>query len=373
MYKIINTLFTLLLILPVMGQTSDLNNSFRITANREDGRFSSSRGAVQYMLKQKPAFTFNPAFTATEFKKWQLGLCSTMKELIRFPEVKDQPAPVRIKMVQRDGYRVEKWESYPLPGSVVPYLVLIPNGIDTTQDKVPSVLCIPGFGGSKEELAGETEGDYGLTSLPVKPVRKNAMALRYVKKGLVAVAVDNPSCGELSDNGYFDYLNTSRILLEVGWSYLGLTAWQDWNILNWMKAQSYIDKERVIISGFSLGTEPLMVLGVLDPSIYAFGFLTQFDFPDLVAALAPRPVICTEGGLDRDFELIKEAYRIVGKPDNFTFYHYKKFANPKDRQQIDRVPEGIDLDTFFQVVNVDPKNHYFKVELVLPWIDKVLK
>ena len=95
-------------------------------------------------------------------------------------------------------------------------------------------------------------------------MRKNAMALRYVKKGLVAVAVDNPSCGELSDNGYFDYLNTSRILLEVGWSYLGLTAWQDWNILNWMKAQSYIDKERVIISGFSLGTEPLMVLGVLD-------------------------------------------------------------------------------------------------------------
>ena len=101
--------------------------------------------------------------------------------------------------------------------------------------------------------------------------------------------------------------------------------------------------------------------------------MTQFDFPDLVAALAPRPVICTEGGLDRDFELIKEAYRIVGKPDNFTFYHYKKFANPKDRQQIDRVPEGIDLDTFFQVVNVDPKNHYFKAELVLPWIDKVLK
>ena len=176
-----------------------------------------------------------------------------------------------------------------------------------------------------------------------------------------------------------------------------------------MKAQSYIDKERVIISGFSLGTEPLMVLGVLDPSIYAFvyndflcrtlerilvmtkpdekgrrpfpnsiehlipGFLTQFDFPDLVAALAPRTVICTEGGLDRDFELIKEAYRIVGKPDNFTFYHYKKFANPKDRQQIDRVPEGIDLDTFFQVVNVDPMNHYFKAELVLPWIDKVLK
>ena len=80
---------------------------------------------------------------------------------------------------------------------------------------MPSGLCIPGVGGSKEELAGETEGDYGLTSLPVKPMRKNAMALRYVKKGLVAVAVENTSCGELSANRYFEYLKTSRILLEV--------------------------------------------------------------------------------------------------------------------------------------------------------------
>ena len=295
-----------------------------------------------------------------------------------------------------------------MPGSVVPYLVLIPDGVDAAH-KAPGVLCIPGFGGSKEGLAGETEGDYELTSQPVEPVKKGAMALHYVKKGLVAVAVDNTSCAELSDNGYFDYLNTSRILLEMGWSYLGLTAYQDWIVLNWMKGQDFVNKERIIVSGFSLGTEPLMVLGALDPSIYAFvyndflcrtlerilvmtepdskgarpfpnsiehlipGFLTQFDFPDLVAALAPRPVICTEGGLDRDFDLIGKAYRIAGKPENFTFYHYKKFADPKDRKQIEKVPEGINRDVFFEIVNVDPKNHYFKGEWVLPWIDKVLK
>ncbi len=409
MKRIVHILFSLLPVLPAAGQTLSADDSAKIVTNREDGRFLSSRGTVQLMLKQKPAFTFNPSFTKAEFKDWQSGLRSAMKELMRFPEDSSQPAPVRVKTVQRDGYKVEKWESYPLPGSVVPFLVLIPDGVDTSRDKVPSVLCIPGFGGSKEGLAGETEGDYNLTQSPVEPVRKNAMALRYVKKGLVAVAVDNPSCAELSDNGYFDYLNTSRVLLEAGWSYLGLTAWQDWNILNWMKAQSYVNKERIIVSGFSLGTEPLMVLGALDPSIYAFvyndfmcrtleriqvmtkpdkdgkrpfpnsiehlipGFLTLFDFPDLVAALAPRPVICTEGGLDRDFSLIKEAYRIAGKPDNFTFYHYKKFADPKDRQQVERVPEGIDRDTFFRIANVDPKNHYFKAEWVLPWIDKVLK
>lgn len=413
MCRIINLLFGLLLVFPVMGQTgqrtSNPDDSSRITTNRKDGRFLSSRGTVQYMLKEmKPAYAFNPDFTETEFKEWQAGLRSAMKELMHFPEIADLPAPVCVRTVKRDGYRIEKWESYPLPGSVVPYLVLIPDGVGSGH-KVPAMLCIPGFGGSKEGLAGETEGDYELTSSPVEPVKKNAMALHYVKKGFVAVAVDNPSCAELSDNGHFDYLNTSRILLEMGWSYLGLTAWQDWNILNWMKTQNYVDKERIIVSGFSLGTEPLMVLGALDPSIYAFvyndfmcctlerilvmtqpdskgvrpfpnsiehlipGFLKQFDFPDLVAALAPRPVICTEGGLDRDFNLIKKAYRLSGKPDNFTFYHYKKFADPKDRKQLERVPEGVDRDTYFNLANVDPKNHYFKEEWVLPWLDELLK
>ncbi len=402
MNKLINSLLIFLFVMPVIGQA-------QITTNRKDGRFLSSRGSVQYMLEQvKPAYAFDPSFTPAEFKEWQSNLRTAMKELMHFPEQSDVPAPVRVKTVQRDGYRVEKWESYPLPGSVVPYLVLIPDGVDAAH-KAPGVLCIPGFGGSKEGLAGETEGDYELTSQPVEPVKKGAMALHYVKKGLVAVAVDNTSCAELSDNGYFDYLNTSRILLEMGWSYLGLTAYQDWIVLNWMKGQDFVNKERIIVSGFSLGTEPLMVLGALDPSIYAFvyndflcrtlerilvmtepdskgarpfpnsiehlipGFLTQFDFPDLVAALAPRPVICTEGGLDRDFDLIGKAYRIAGKPENFTFYHYKKFADPKDRKQIEKVPEGINRDVFFEIVNVDPKNHYFKGEWVLPWIDKVLK
>lgn len=409
MSKITNLLFATLLALPVAGQTVSQDSASRITTNRQDGRFLSTRGTVQYMLKNvQPAYAFNPSFTPAEFKKWQSGLRDTMKELMRFPQQAAVQAPVCVKTVQRDGYRVEKWESYPQQGSVVPFLVLIPDGVDA-KHKLPAVLCIPGFGGSKEGLAGENEGDYELTLSPKEPVKKGAMALHYVKKGLVAVAVDNPSCAELSDNGHFDYLVTSRFLLEMGWSYLGLTAYQDWNVLNWMKTQNYVRKDRIIVSGFSLGTEALMVLGALDPSIYAFvyndflcrtlerilvmskpddkgvrhfpnsiehlipGFLTQFDFPDLVAALAPRPVICTEGGIDRDFDLISKAYKIAGKPDNFTYYHYKKYADPKDRKQIDKVPEGVDLATYFDYANVDPKNHYFKKEWVMPWLEKILK
>ena len=397
--KIVNALLALFFVFPLVGQ---------ITTGRKDGRFLSSRGAVQHLLKQlKPAYAFSTSFTPAEFKEWQSGLRMSMKELVRFPETADLPEPVCLKVVQRDGYRVEKWESYPLPGSAVSFLVLVPDGVDAGR-KVPGVLCIPGFGGTKEGLAGEAEGDYELVSSTTGAVRKNALALHYVKKGLVAVAVDNVSCGELSDEGHFDYLNVSRILLEMGGSYLGLTAYQDWVVLDWMKKQGRVDKDRIIVSGFSLGTEPLMVLGVLDPSIYAFvyndflcrtlerilvltkpdsdgnrpfpnsiehlvpGFLARFDFPDLVAALAPRPVICTEGGLDRDFSLVKEAFRISGKPDNFIFYHYEKFADPQKRKQIESVPEGVSREEYFNLVNVDTGNHYFKAEWVLPWLESLL-
>mgnify|MGYP002244023122 CR=1 FL=1 len=68
-------------------------------------------------------------------------------------------------------------------------------------------------------------------------------------------------------------------------------------------------------------------------------FLCNFDFPDLVAALAPRPVICTEGGLDRDLNLVKRAYELAGHPENFTFYHYKALQDSTKRKNLTTLPE----------------------------------
>lgn len=141
-------------------------------------------------------------------------------------------------------------------------------------------------------------------------------------------------------------------------------------------------KNHIILSGFSLGTEPMMVLGSLNPDIFAFvyndflcrtleraktmtmpngrgvrsapnsirhlipGFWKQFDFPDIVAALAPRPVICTEGGLDRDFQLISAAYRMAGAPDHFQYHHQPRFADPAQRWHGSQLPAGLDRDAF---------------------------
>ena len=103
------------------------------------------------------------------------------------------------------------------------------------------------------------------------------------------------------------------------------------------------------------------------------GFLTEFDFPDIVAALSPRPVICTEGGLDRDFNMIHRAYEAAGAPDAFVHHHYAKYAPDSMRLPVDTIPYGINRDRFFRLANVDSPNHYFKSEHILPWLREVLK
>lgn len=369
---------------------------------------TSTRTTVENLMKAaKPTLEFDTAMASGDFSSWRESMGKAMSALMKHPAAQ-AAAPVKVAEAKRDGYTVEKWHSYPLEGSVVPFLVLIPEGVDASSP-VPAALCIPGFGQTKELLAGELPGNFDLSGEPDSVLRKAAMAVHLVKEGLIAVTVDNPSCGELSDNGYADYVTSSRFLLELGWSYLGLASWQDKVVLDWMKTRPEIRKDRIIVSGFSLGTEPLMALGLMDDSIYAFvyndflcrtreraltmnkpasngarpfpnnnehlipEFLTVFDFPDIVCALAPRPVICTEGGMDRDFNIISKAYAKAGAPDAFEYHHYAKFADPKDRVPLDTMPSGIDRDEFFRLANVDPPSHYYKCEWILPWLRKILK
>lgn len=337
-------------------------------------RSTSTRSTAEAMMRAAaPALELDTTVSPEGFALWRERMGQEMARIMKHPAAPAAP-PVKVAQAKRDGYRIERWISYPLLECAVAYYVLVPDGV-TESNPAPAVLCVPGFGQTKE---------------------------------LVAVAVDNPSCGELSDNGVADYVTSSRFLLELGWSYLGLASWQDKVVLDWMKTQPQVRADRILVSGFSLGTEPLMVLGLLDDSIYAFvyndflcrtreralvmnkpnkngvrafpnndehlipEFLTLFDFPDIVAALAPRPVICTEGGMDRDFKIISKAYEIAGAPQNFEYHHYARYADPSSRQYLDSLPSGIDRDEFFRLANVDSQNHYFKLEWVMPWLKRVI-
>lgn len=379
-----------------------------VFAQTPSGATSTHDLAVS-LMKSAPRLEYNPASPPADMKAWSDSVGTAMKRLMSHPAARVAAPARKVAQVARDGYTLERWESYPLEGAVVPFLVLVPDSLAYGSPS-PAVLCIPGFGQTKELMAGEPAGNFDLSMPAVEnPVPERSQALQYARLGLIAVAVDNPSAGELSDNGYFDYLTSSRFLLEQGWSYLGLSAWQDEVILDEIMKRPDVRPDRVIVSGFSLGTEPLMAIGVQRPDIFAFvyndflcrtreraivmdlpddkgyrafpnsiehlipGFLSEFDFPDIVAALAPRPVICTEGGMDRDFNAVADAFARAGAPDAFSAHHYPKFADPASRQYLDAMPQSIDRATFFRLANVDPPSHGFKHGIVLPWVDALLR
>ena len=414
--KLTIAIAALLCLLPTLAKSqtgSDPSDYATISSDRPDGRFISSYAISRQLVKEmRPSCEYRENMNASEFSAWQDSVREGMRRIMKFPtNVEPQPAPAMISSEQRDGYTLEKWEFYPLPDAVSTFLVLKPDGMTKP---APAVLCIPGSGQTKEQLAGEPGIHPSISGNYTDP--KVQMAVNMVRQGYIAVAVDNPGAGECGDleryglaKGY-DYETMSRMLLEVGWNWLGFASYLDQQVLDWMKTQPQIRHDRIVVSGFSLGTEPMMVLGVLNPDIYAFvyndflcntqeravvlckpraetgrrpfpnsirhlipDYWQYFNFPDVAASLAPRPIIFTEGGMDRDFRKIQSAYKTAGAPDNVECHHYPKFQNPADRNDVEHLDEGMSAQEFFKAANVDPPSHYFKSELIMPWLQRMIK
>jgi hypothetical protein len=322
--------------------------------------------------------------------------------------------PRKLWSRDREGYVLEKWELYPEPGSVVPYLVLIPHGA-TAGNSAPAVMCMPGSTGTKENLAGEPPLHPGF-----KPddrshdgwrhAERNQQAIQFAKAGFVAVAMDHPGNGEPSDLAKYrgtpmdDRSTLARLLIDFGRDYISLSVFQKQQILQWLRAQPYVDAKRIALSGHSLGTEALLVMAVLDPNIQAVvwndylapnierakastkpnqrgirpqanwlghcvpGLWEWFDYPDLVAAIAPRPLLLTEGGPTHSLNLVRKAYDVAGAPVNVSIHYYPKYNDPADRRDGEPIPEGLDGTEWLERANVNAAHHYFKGYLAIPWL-----
>lgn len=403
------------LALPAVGQELDIEEEKVIESERRDGRFVDTRGLIQYLMRNAaPKLAFDPEFTKEEFERWQLRVRDKMRELLSFPEVPPQPAPEKLWAKDREGYVLEKWEVYPEPGSVVPYLVLIPDGVNA-ENPAPAIMCFPGSSGTKENLAGEPPlhpsfETNGRSHDGYRHAVRNQQAVQFVKAGFIAVAVDHPGNGELSDlakhrGTTMDDRNAiSRYLIDFGRNYIGLSVFQKLQILDWLRSLPMVDNERIAVSGHSLGTEPVLAMAVIDPGISAAvwndflcpnitrakvstkpnqngvrpganwlghsipGLWEWFDYPDLVAAIAPRSVIITEGGPTASLDLVRRAFEINDASDNVSINYYPKYSDPADRHDGEPIPEGLDQSEWFEYANVNAARHYFKGYLAIPWL-----
>ena len=386
---------------------------------REDGNFIITAGFVHNLLKNTtPKLSFNENFNKEDFKKWQKKLIKKLKELMGISRISNTtPQSKIIWSKKREKYKIEKWEIYIEGKNVVPLLILIPDQIKY-QKKLPAVLCCPGSLHTKEQLAGEPEikKTYAASRHP----ERDKMALWYAKAGIIAIAVDNPGVGELGECWSIEKIDYVRDLIslqliQLGSSYLGLSVYQKIRILDWIENLEFIDKKKIAISGHSLGTEPAMVVGVIDKRIKALvfndfvcntlergwkvtklekgfrhsslsepipefpvsglwhsipGLWKWFDYPDILCAFAPRPLLITEGGPTYNLLKIWKAYEILKSSNKVSIHYYPKYEKVRKYNNVE-IPENINMKTYLKYAYVDVKNHCFKENLAIPWLLKI--
>ena len=382
------------------------SNSFQHTSrktlvsNRSDGRFVETAGFLQALIKShRPSLAFDPDMAAIEFPVWRDRLREKVLELMAFPEVIDQPAPKCIAIEQRTGYELQRWESYPEPFCVVPFLMLVPDGV-SNQSVAPAVMCFPGYSGSKESMAGEAELNDRKLDWTNKTLCDNSIALHFVRQGIISVAVDNPARAE-TESALRDLSGVSLCMLWAGRNYLGVSVFQKTRILQWLAQLNIVDSKRIATCGLSLGSDPADIVGLLNPDLVRAvihndflcdwrertivqnaygstphhvvpGMYRWFDAPDIQAALAPRPLLYTEGGRAPHITRVRTAYKMAGAQDNVQVRYYKRYETADSRLYDDQpIPEGLTQEEYFLFANVDVAEHRFHPEHCVPWLTGV--
>jgi len=369
-----------------------------IRSHRADGRFTSTAGWVHHRLKTlRPALAFDPRMTADEFLAWKREVRRRLTRLLALPRVSLEPPPKLISDEPRDGYSLQRWELYPEPDSVLPVLLLVPDCASRSH-RAPGVLCLPGTDHPNEWLAGEPDVP---GTPPRRFVTQNAMALHLVRCGMVALCVENPGTASLAEPRVSDWRRQSWELVWLGTSYEALSVFHKRVALRWLRTLPMVDRRRLAACGHSLGGKPSVLLGVLEPSLravvwnsgaydwrlrhvvtnlkpvapwhYIPGFIRWFDYLDLKAALAPMPLLLSEGGRAEGLEKVRQAYALAGAPDALTVSYVPSFRDASRRTRDgEPMPEGLEQEEFLLYQNGTNDEHYFKDDVTVPWLCRAL-
>jgi len=360
---------------------------------------------IKALYKEKPLpLSYREGMTESERAVWISALKENITKKMAFSEETYPEPKVRFLMRKdRGAYFVEKYEISPEPDLFMRFLLLVPKTASET-NKTPAVLCTPGTGWRKECLAAEEFFD--LEYNPAQPPEglahryyyANAMAQHYALSGMTALACEDIASGEHLGNIPPNHIG--HYLVAQGRSMMGVTVSVRLAMLKFLKGLPYVDKERLAVSGHSLGVDSLMHVALLDDDVKAFvyndfacdwqdrirntaapmncwhvypGMHRDYTYIDLLAAFAPRKLFITEGGKTQYLLRIQNAYRELGAQANFRYDYYPDYQNPDNRKHEDEaIYEGMSHETYFEFCNVVPEKHFFKFETAVPWLTETL-
>ena len=289
-----------------LKNASDEDPEPEVTIATEEELHATKTGQVSSSFEVETVFSLNRARLAA-LKRPQLSREDLRLELRRLTGFEPPAGAVPVRFygrIQRSGYVIEKLVYESEPGILVPSLLFLP---EPAGERRPAILYAHGRGKSVDARpGGEIE--------------------ELVRKGFIVFAVDYRGIGETSATDtrggsdfprYFgDYGNAMTSLL-VGKTLVGMRAQDLYRALDVLATRQEVDAAKITAIAKETATVPMLHLAALDGRINRLALesglvsyesvvrnnihmnvfenvvpkaLKTYDLPDLIVAVAPRPV-----------------------------------------------------------------------------------
>jgi dienelactone hydrolase len=271
-------------------------------------------------------------------------------ELLGLESVPDEVAFNLEEPTVEGGLRVQRLAFVNSLGETVPGVLCAP--LDRADQDIPGVVCLPGTGGSAEQLADRRFIRPDETSGPLV-----GWSRELARRGFVTLAITVKGTEVRRPGGTIEGWHAeAKLLAPYGRSQMGIVVEESLSAARVLTSLDGVDPERIGLTGMSLGGNatwysmacaPWIAAGVPicgspssldtvvklgDPERHSSYFyiphmLRYFDHADVVAAcIAPRPfmiVAPTEDedtpreGVDRMADIVRPVYEAAGHPERF--------------------------------------------------------
>lgn len=287
-----------------------------------------------------------------QWQEWHAGLRQAFAERLGgFPEVRAPLEPVLLESVACDGYTRERVEMTTYAGLRMPAYVLVPHG--RQGERLPAVVALHGHGYGSREIVGLHPDGRPMAEAETTIYKKFAVEL--VKRGFLVIAPEELGFGdrktreEYERNEYSSCHTISTYLLHMGQTMAGHRVYETMRAIDYLTTRPDVDAERIGCMGISGGGLITAFAAALDDRIRAAvvsGFVNTFrasilsvfhcvdnyipglhriaEMPDIVALIAPRPLLMEAGVRDPIFPIeaaksayadIRKTYRLLGAED----------------------------------------------------------
>lgn len=245
--------------------------------------YSLNRRRAEQAARSRPAFSV-----------------AGMRRLIGIEDSRIAPAAQPYGVIEREGYRIEKWVFQTEPDIAVPALLYLPAG----GGRVPGIVLADGRGKS----AADAEA--------AELVRAGAAVLSLDLRGMGETRSTEATKGSEWNRFLGDYDSAMTALL-IGRPLLGMRVRDIVHAASWLEQRPEVDPARIYAIGRGLAAVPMLHAAALhaplsrvglDGMLVSYravveaqvhqqvfenvvrGVLRHYDLPELAARLAPRPV-----------------------------------------------------------------------------------